>query len=139
MEVRFYNMGEIDDRDLKFAVISAFYKNKWIFVRHRERITWEIPGGHREEGEDITCTAFRELNEETGAKDYNIIPLCDYGVVKNGSISFGRLFFADIRELGELPDMEIAEIRLFDEMPESLTYQDIQPHLYRQTLLLSSK
>ena len=26
---------------------------KWVFCRHKERNTWEIPGGHREMGEAI--------------------------------------------------------------------------------------
>ncbi|OOM76445.1 hypothetical protein CLPUN_26770 [Clostridium puniceum] len=28
---------------LEFAVISAFFQGKWIFVKHKKRDTWEIP------------------------------------------------------------------------------------------------
>mgnify|MGYP006922425427 CR=1 FL=1 len=45
-EVRFYD--EVDDALLKFAVIAARSEGKWVFCRHKERTTLEIPGGHRE-------------------------------------------------------------------------------------------
>ncbi len=57
MKIDFYNIGEIDDRNLKFAVIVSKFQDKWVFVRHRDRDTWEIPGGHRENGENIDETA----------------------------------------------------------------------------------
>ena len=63
--VRFHEHA--DDSLLRFAVICARYQNQWLLVRHRERRTWECPGGHREPGEDIDATARRELWEETGA------------------------------------------------------------------------
>ena len=45
---------------------------KLIFCKHRERDTYEVPGGHRESGEDILSIAKRELMEETGAIDFTI-------------------------------------------------------------------
>ena len=103
MEVKFYKLGEISDEKYKFAVVSAAYKGKWIFVRHKDRQTWEIPGGRREEDEDINVTAARELFEETGAVDYEIKPVCDYSVTIDGVTSYGRLFYAEVIEIGELP------------------------------------
>lgn len=44
---------EVDDVELKFAVIMTKYKNKLVFCKHRERETYEMPGGHREAGETI--------------------------------------------------------------------------------------
>lgn len=47
-EVRFYD--RVDDALLKYAVVIAKHQGKWVFCRHRERDTLEIPGGHREPG-----------------------------------------------------------------------------------------
>ena len=55
--VNFYE--EAADEKLKFAVIIAKKDGKWIFCKHRERDTYEIPGGHREPGEKIEQTARR--------------------------------------------------------------------------------
>lgn len=132
LKVNFYELNTVEDSKLKFAVIMARYKCKWIFVRHKERLTWEIPGGHREENESINFTASRELTEETGAKNYNIIPVCIYSVARDEIESFGQLFYSDVEYLDELPNSEIGEVKLFDTIPESLTYPLIQPHLYKK-------
>lgn len=119
----------IEDEKIKFAVIAARYKNQWIYCRHRERNTFEIPGGHREIGETIIETTKRELYEETGAIDFELEEITVYSVVNDNIKTFGMLFFAEVKELGVLPDLEIEEIQLFDEMPETLTYPLIQPIL----------
>lgn len=119
----------IEDEKIKFAVIAARYKNQWIYCRHRERNTFEIPGGHREVGETIIETAKRELYEETGAIDFELEEITVYSVVNDSIETFGMLFFTEVKELGVLPDLEIEEIQLFDEMPETLTYPLIQPLL----------
>jgi 8-oxo-dGTP diphosphatase len=134
MKVSSYNIDNIEDSKFKFAVIAARYSGKWVFVRHKERTTWEIPGGHREEGENIKATAARELMEETGAKDFELYPVCIYSVDRDGVESFGQLFYADVRVLGVLPDLEIGEVQLFDDMPNNLTYPLIQPFLFERTL-----
>lgn len=129
--VNFYKTDQIDETvHFKYAIIAARYKGNWIFVRHKERETWEMPAGHREESEDINDTASRELQEETGATEFHILPVCPYSVTDGGLETFGFLFFAEIEEFGELPDFEIAEIRYFDGMPEKLTYPLIQPVLF---------
>ena len=75
-EVKFYD--HVDDALLKYAVIIAKHQGKWVFCRHRERDTLEIPGGHREPGETILETARRELAEETGASEFTLTPVCAY-------------------------------------------------------------
>lgn len=63
--VRFYDTAA--DELLKFAVMITVHNGNWVFCKHKKRSTLEIPGGHREPGEDIFCTAKREMYEETGA------------------------------------------------------------------------
>ena len=78
MKARFYD--SIDARLLKFAVILTKCGNNWVCCKHKERDTFEIPGGRREENEDILTAAKRELSEETGALTYTIQPVCVYSV-----------------------------------------------------------
>lgn len=138
METKLFSLGEIEDSRLDFAVIGASYRGKWLFVRHKDRDTWEIPGGHREEKETIDRTAARELLEETGVENCQIEPVCDYSVTRDGESSYGRLFYAHVQEMGVLPESEIGEVQLFKKMPASLTYPKIQPFL-QQKLLEHSK
>lgn len=132
MQVEILEIGQVKEEVLKYAVISASFQGKWVLVKHRQRTTWEIPGGRREENEAIFDTAKRELYEETGAEAFQIQPVCDYSVTLDGGISYGRLFYSVIQELGELPTLEIGEVRLFKGLPENLTYPEIQPLLHRQ-------
>ncbi len=136
MEIRFYDTA--DDRLLKFAVIISKYKDKWVFCKHKERSTYEVPGGHREAGENILDTAKRELYEETGAVDFEIRPVCIYSVTApdnfNGEETFGMLYFADIKEFESELHSEIEKIELFHELPANWTYPLIQPELIKEYL-----
>lgn len=129
--VNFYD--DVEDSLLKFAVIIAKHNGKWVFCKHKERDTWEVPGGHRELGEDILDTAKRELYEETGAIDFEIKPICIYSVIApnnfDGAESFGKLFFADIYSFEEELHSEIEKIAISDELPDNWTYPEIQPKL----------
>ncbi|QAT51146.1 NUDIX domain-containing protein [Caproiciproducens sp. NJN-50] len=133
--VRFYE--NVDPSLLKYAVIVARCRGKWVLCRHRDRKTWEVPGGHREPGEEIGHAARRELFEETGALRYALTRVCVYsvtGAVNGGKELFGMLYFAEIGEFGPLPKFEMAEIALRDDFPDpdSLTYPEIQPELFRR-------
>lgn len=41
MKVNFYD--SVEDKFLKFAVIIAKYNGKYVFCKHKERDTYEIP------------------------------------------------------------------------------------------------
>ena len=135
LEVSFYDT--IEDELLKFAVIISKTNGKWVFCKHKERETYEIPGGHREIGESILDTAKRELQEETGALDYTIKPVCVYSVKGKTRVSneneenFGMLFVADIFSFEELHS-EIEKIVITDTLVENWTYPMIYPKLLEE-------
>ena len=130
MSVSFYEA--VEDSLLKFAVIVAKTNGKWVFCKHKERDTLEIPGGHREPNENIIDTAKRELIEETGAIDFDLKPICVYSVIEkdnfNGEETFGLLCYADIKSFGEI-NSEIERIIITDELPTNWTYPTIQRYL----------
>ncbi len=136
MRIRFYE--EVDDRLLKFAVILSRAGGKWVFCKHKERDTYECPGGRREEGETILEAARRELYEETGAVKFEIEPVCVYSVEgrtrvnEGGEESFGMLYYAEIKEFEEELHSEIERIELFEALPEHWTYPLIQPILIQE-------
>ena len=136
MEIRFYD--NVEDKLLKFAVIISKYNGKWVFCKHKERNTYEIPGGHREDGESVLECAERELTEETAALKFSITPICVYSVTgKNrvnstGEETFGMLFFAEIFEFSNELNSEIELVRLFDSLPSEWTYPQIQPLLIKE-------
>jgi len=136
VEVKFYD--SIDDSLLKFAVIITKTEGKWVFCKHRERDTYEVPGGHRENGETILETAKRELREETGAIDFVIQPICVYSVKgktrANENIdeeTFGMLYYADVFSFEELHS-EIEKIVITDTLVENWTYPMICPRLLEE-------
>ena len=132
--VRFYDQAE--DRTLRFAVIVTKTNGHWVFCKHRERSTLEVPGGHREPGEEILAAAKRELYEETGAVDFSIEPVCVYSVTApwnfDGQETFGMLFYADVRTFEKDLHSEIERIIIQDDLPDAWTYPEIQPLLMRE-------
>lgn len=131
MKTKIHEIGSVADEQLHYAVICAFVGKQMVLVRNRQRLTWEIPGGRREEGETIDEAANRELQEETGAITYLLEPICDYSVTLNGVTSFGRLYSAAVEEMEQELHFEVGEVRLADGLPLELTYPDIQPLLCR--------
>lgn len=116
----------------KYVVVCSRYEGKWLLSRHRKRETWETQGGHIEAGETPMEAARRELFEESGVKDADIYPVCDYYGYDPRSHSNGMVFFAEVHHLGRMPESEIQEIRLFDVLPENLTYPNVTPRLFAE-------
>ncbi|MCI8280398.1 MAG: NUDIX domain-containing protein [Lachnospiraceae bacterium] len=133
MNVQFYE--SVEDELLEFAVIVSKSKGKWVFCIHKERNTYEVPGGHRERAETILEAAKRELMEETGALAFSIIPICVYSVTgktrvnRTGEESYGMLYYAEIESFEEQLHSEMEKIALFDEFQGEWTYPAIQPLL----------
>lgn len=135
MKVKFFEKA--DDTLLKFAVIVSRSDGKWVFCKHRERTTYECPGGRREGTETILQTAKRELYEETGAVSFSLKPVCAYSVTGKTRVNetteetFGMLYYAEIQHFEPKLHSEIEKIFLMDELPEESkwTYPQIQPLL----------
>jgi 8-oxo-dGTP diphosphatase len=129
MKCSVHKLNEL--KEYKYVVTFARYKNKWIICKHKDRSTWETSGGHIEKGETPEEAAKRELYEETGAVDFDIIPVCDYWAgdeaheTKNITYANGQVFYADVRTIGTLPESEMERIDFFDTFPENLTYPEI--------------
>jgi len=137
VEVNFYK--KVADELLRFAVIIAKTGGKWVFCKHKERDTYEVPGGHREAGETIFETAERELREETGAIEFKLEPVCIYSVKGKTRInehvddeSFGMLFVADITAFESELYSEIEKVLITDNPVENWTYPLIQPKLLEE-------
>lgn len=143
VEVKFYDT--VNDELLKFAVIISQSNGKWVFCKHKERDTYEVPGGHREAGEDILEAAKRELQEETGAIQFDIKPICVYSVKGKNSVNetgeetFGLLCFAEITEFSGQLESEIEKVELMDELPQNWTYPLIQPKLIEKYLQIEKQ
>ncbi len=138
LEVKFYD--NIADELLKFAVIISKHNGKWVFCKHKERDTYEVPGGHREPYESIVETAKRELSEETGALHFDIFPVCVYSVTgknrvnQTGEETYGMLFFANIETFESELHSEMECVSFFDNLPTEWTYPLIQPLLIAEYL-----
>ncbi|MCQ1531633.1 NUDIX hydrolase [Lutispora saccharofermentans] len=114
----------------KYVVIIGKYRGNWILCKHKKRDTWETAGGHIEAGETPMDAAKRELFEETGAVSFDIKPVFDYWAADETSEANGMVFYAEINELGNLPESEMERIGCFETLPSNLTYKDITPKLF---------
>lgn len=135
VKVSFFESLYTPSGKLVYSVITARHRGKWVFVRHNKRKTLEIPGGHIEAGETSDDAARRELIEETGAIEFDLKCVSTYSVEREKVIKFGRLYFAEISEMGVIDDKsEIEEVVFLDNLPGNLTYPDIQPHLFGRVI-----
>jgi len=127
LKCRIYPLGSLEN--YKFTVICTSYQGKWLLSRHKKRSTWETQGGHIEPGETPMDCAGRELFEESGVKDAELVPVCDYWGFDDRGCSNGMVFLAVVHSLGELPESEMKETGLFEHLPENLTYPMVTPSL----------
>lgn len=138
VRVRFYDHAP--DEKLRFAVVVAQAQGRWVFCKHKQRDTFECPGGKREPGESILAAAERELREESGAASFRLYPVCVYSVIRGArdnpeEESFGMLYYGEIFSFeGELHS-EMERVELFDHLPEQWTYPQIQPMFLKRAAL----
>jgi 8-oxo-dGTP diphosphatase len=120
--IEFFRPDTLPGNHLTYVIIGAREGNNWIFVRHRERESWELPAGHIEKGESPDAAAKRELFEETGTLESELQPIHDYSVTMNGSTLYGRIYFARVSRRGDLPATEIEEVVTSAHSPQPATY-----------------
>ncbi len=130
LRCRIYPLGYLER--YKYTVICSYYRGKWILSEHKKRSTWETQGGHIEAGETPLECAKRELFEESGIKDADLYPVCDYWGFNSQACSNGMVFLAVVHEIGTLPESEMREIHVFDRLPENLTYPNTTPRLMEE-------
>ena len=135
----FYSMVNVEqifsDREpgkISYVVIAARHKGGWLFVRHRRRGGYELPAGHPEPGEDTVAAAVRELTEETGACGFVMAPVTYYSVDSGTGIRYGRLFYAEVDELGDIIDTsEIESVKIFRRLPRRLSLPEVMTFLFK--------
>lgn len=126
MECTWYGLEEIAADEIKYVVMITEYQNQLVIIRNKKRDLWKLPGGKRENDEDLIHVASRELYEETGAVNFELTP---YGVYLLNE-SYGMAFFANVSTFDNLPDYEIDEIKLVARLPENLLYGDVYYGMY---------
>ena len=115
-----------------FVIITYNMTMKSYEYVAKERDVFETAGGRIEQGETTVEAAKRELYEETGAVKFDILQAFDYSVHLPSVYSNGQVFFAQIHELGNIPDFEMEEVRLFKAMPDKMRFPQILPVLYHK-------
>ena len=126
-EINFYDLNAIDKSLYTRVVAVCRYNGKWVYVRQKGKTSWEIPGGHIEEGETWQEAIKRELYEETGAVEFDIEPICVYSISK-----YALLCFAEIKKFENLPNSEIEEVGFFETEPTNLTYPDTHTKMLKK-------
>jgi len=135
-DVRVYPLDELCG--YRYTVIFARYQDKWLYCRAKARDTYETAGGHIEKGETPLEAAKREFYEETGAVKFDIKPVFDYTVYRENDFANGQVFLADVEELGEMPGYEMAEVKLFDTIPDKMRFPQILPVLFEKVNQLAA-
>lgn len=130
MNIQFYDINDLNKPNI--VVIYAKYNDKIVMCKHKKRETWEIPGGHIEKYESPELAAKRELYEETGAIEFNLMPVCKYSFEVDGNNIFSIMYKAEITKMGNLPNFEIKQVNFFEKIPNNLTYPEIYTEILKK-------
>ena len=117
---------------LRFVVVCSFLEGRYLLSYHGGHGAWETQGGHIEPGETPEAAARRELFEESGARDAELVPVCDYFAYDSEGASNGRVWAARVRRLERLPDREMRRVEAFERLPAELTYPLVTPALFAE-------
>lgn len=130
LECIIYPLGYL--KTYKYVVVCTLFEGKYVLSKHKLRETWETQGGHIEINETPLEAAKRELFEESGIIDAQIYPICDYYGYNAERHSNGQVYLAIANSLNYLPNFEMKEIKIFEELPTNLTYPKVTPILFKQ-------
>lgn len=127
-KIKFYS--KLGNEKVSVVLIFAKFNGKWLLCRHKDRMTWEICGGHVENNEKLIEAAKRELYEESGAiaKEINLIGY--YSLTSIKEKKYGAIYTANVETIDVLPNFEMKEVKMFNSFPEETTY----PYVYKKLL-----
>lgn len=130
LKCRIFPVGFLED--YMFTAVCTNFGGMWILSMHKKRDTWETQGGHIEAEETPLECARRELFEESGIKDADLYPVCDYWGFDAQGCANGMVFLAVVHSLGTLPESEMKKVGLFNSLPENLTYPQVSPRFFAE-------
>ena len=115
------------------AVVFARYNGKWLYCRHHSHETYDALTGTVKHEETALDCASRQLHKAMGATKFEITPAFDFEVQTNQGFYSGQVFFANVQELGNIPEnSQIASVRKFETYPSQMRWPRVLPELYTQ-------
>ena len=118
-----YIAGSLDN--ITYVRMVVKYNEKFVLCYHRNSKKWDCVGGRVEKCESPLAAAKRELFEETGAVDFDIVPVRDYErFLEDGTFyNNNREYFVNVLKFSDLPDgSEMEKIGFFDKIPDDFRY-----------------
>ena len=96
--VKFSFLNDAFSRQADHVLVICRLYDQWLLTKHKVR-GWEFPGGKREPGETIEEAAFREVDEETGAKLNTLHFIGEYEVTNKESSFVKAIYYAEVETL----------------------------------------
>jgi 8-oxo-dGTP pyrophosphatase MutT (NUDIX family) len=106
-------------------------EDEYLFIYRANR--WDLPKGHREEGEELDITASREVEEETGLKvkplfdtnPYSIQAAPVKGHIKNGKYVSAHVHY-DVLYVFKASDADMDKIRVLPDENTAVEWWDFE-------------
>lgn len=132
MKIIFEEVSKVEKKNVGYSAIMANENGKWLFVRHKDFETWEIPVGKREVRESPLECAKRELYEASGATLFHINEVCAYNL--EDSEKWGILYVATIVKRNAYLYRGMLEVVGMEDIPENIAYE-VYRELYQKAVL----